>query len=380
MNFELQLPTKIYFGENFVDHVLQKENENFCGNIMIVSTGGTLLRNGSLFSLRDKLQKLPRVNRVYVYTEVSPNPDLKELERAVEIGRQENVQLMVGFGGGSSLDAAKAIAVGIAEEISLEEYLLNGLEPSPNTLPIVAIPTTAGTGSELSKAAIVSSKKHGIKGGIRGDHVLPKLAIVDCAYTFSVPKKVTMETGFDVLAHGIESYVAVKANLLSDTLSEKAIRIVGEYLPKLYGDLNNREARKQMCYASTIMGINLANVGTALPHRMQYPIGAATECSHAAGLAAMYPSWIGYQFMVNRTKIENVFQWLGYPKPSSKEEAVRLFDGFLKSLEIAYGLSQFGIEKAQIDKLTRQVTGNLTNDLLAKQGDIIYKIYYESME
>lgn len=181
-----------------------------------------------------------------------------------------------------------------------------------------------------------------------------------------------METGFDVLAHAVESYTAVKANSFSEMLSEKAICIIAEYLPILCDNLENHEAREKMCFASMLMGLNLAMVGTCLPHRMQYAIGAATDTSHAAGLAALYPAWIRCEYEVNREKVEQVLRWMGYQHPDD-------WNNYMQMLGISYRLTDLGITADMLGELERSVTGNLANDRLAGEKDIIGHIFRESI-
>jgi len=171
--------------------------------------------------------------------------------------------------------------------IEIEPFFYGGREPG-KVLPLVAIPTTAGTGSELSKAAIITDESRKIKKGIRGAALYPKVAIVDSVFTESVPYNITMETGFDVLAHGLESYISKSASPYTEMQSEQALRIVGTYLPALAENLQDREAREKMSFASMIMGINLGHASTCLPHRMQYHLGAHTDTSHGAGLEALF--------------------------------------------------------------------------------------------
>ena len=373
-----ELPTKIYFGTNMTEDVLQKESAQFAGNVLIVTSGRSLITYGYLPKLISIIEHLPGNEKVVVYDKITQNPKLKEAQEAISLGKKEHVQSVVGFGGGSSIDAAKAVAAGIASDENIETFLLNGREPDGNVLPIIAIPTTAGTGSELSKGAILSSPAHHIKAGIRGKKLLPRMAVVDTSYTWTVPERITRETGFDVLAHAVESYVAVKSNAFSEMFSEKAIRIVGENLPKLIRDPGNHAAREQMCFASMIMGSNLANVGTCLPHRMQYAIGACTESSHAAGLIALYPSWIRHEFEVNPRKLNHVFQWLGYDPVNDAAQAEQLFSELKTEWKIPYSLSEFGIRESMIDDLADQVTGNLANDRLSEKEGIIRSILEES--
>lgn len=377
--FEFELSTKIYFGTNIINEALQKESRRLAGRVLIVTSGRSLNSYGYLPELVSRIKRLSDNDKVIVYDKITQNPKINEVKEAIELGKKENIQTVVGFGGGSAVDAAKAAAVGIGSEEDIETYLLEGKEPEGYVLPIIAIPTTAGTGSELSKGAIISSPAHRLKTGIRGKKMLPCVAIVDAAYTWTVPARITMETGFDVFAHAAESYMAVKANAFSEMLSEHAIRIVGENLSKLADNPEDRDAREKMSFASMIMGMNLANVGTCLPHRMQYVIGACTESSHAAGLAALYPSWIGHEFGVNETKVNQVLQWLGYPSVKESGEARKIFEELLADWRLSYSLSEYGIEEVMTDKLAGQVTGNLANDRLSGQSGIIYRILRESI-
>lgn len=377
--FRLSITTKLYFGTDITAEALQSEKAVIKGNILVVTTGRSLRRLGYIDDLKRKLEELSTVEKVLVYEKISQNPEIEEVEGAVKLGKENRVNVVVGLGGGSAIDAAKATAVGIASKDPIEKILLEGLSPSEDTLPIVAIPTTAGTGSELSKAAILSSLRHGFKGGIRGNAVLPAIAVVDPKYTYSVPIKVTMETGFDALAHAIESYLAVKANLFSEMLSEKAICLIGENIRKLHQCLQDDDARKQMSYASMIMGINLANVGTCLPHRLQYVIGARTHTTHGAGLLALYPSWLGLEYSVNAEKINKVLEWLGLGTAHTGEEAYGKFQSFLQDLDIAYTLSDLGIRAEMVKDMAEHVTGNIANDKLSENKDSICQIYRNAL-
>lgn len=379
MSFNISLKTKIHFGTNIVEKALNDEAQNIIGNVLIVTTGRTLVKKGYVDSLYNILKTNNRVNQVLVYDKVSGNPKISEVEEAISIGRESDVNIVIGFGGGSSIDAAKAVAVGIGAKNPIENYLFNGMIPGKETLPIIAIPTTAGTGSELSKGAIITSGEKKIKTGIRGENIIPKIAIVDAAYTLTVPDKISMETGFDVLAHAIEAYVSQKANMFSEMLSEKAIRIVAEYLPIIHANPNNINAREQLSYASMLMGLNLANVGTCLPHRMQYPIGGVAESSHAEGLVALYPSWIYHQYRVNENKINNILYYMDLPKPGNAKAAKSEFQQFMNNLGLDYNLRRLGISEKDVDMLCDKVTGNIQNDKLADKPDIIKIIYTESM-
>ena len=277
------------------------------------------------------------------------------------------------------MDAAKAAAVGIPVRRSIYDYLLNGYEPGPETLPVITIPTTAGTGAELTKGAIISCREKRIKSGIRGEHLIPKLAIVDPSFTYRVPYITTMETGFDVFAHAVESYLSVKANVFSDMLSERAIRNVADHLRCLTEDPDNTAARDMMSFSSMLMGLNVRDIGNCLPHRMQYPVGALTETSHGAGLAALYPAWFRYEYEVNQNRVNKVIEWLGYKKVRTGEDAAQTIKDFIHGLGIGRTLTELGICNVNGEELEDMVSGNLKNDKLGGIAGICAKIYDESM-
>lgn len=367
-SYNLMMTTKTYFGSRCVEDALKKEKELIGDRTLLVTTGRSLERQGYIDELCKWLDA-----KVIIYDKVSANPDISEIREAVILGKENMVSSVIGFGGGSAIDAAKAAAVGTVSNIDIEDYLIKGLVPPENTLPIIAIPTTSGTGAELSKGAIISSRDKKIKTGIRGEKVVPVLAIVDPTYTFSVPMNVTMESGFDVFTHAAESYCSANANPFSEMLSEKAIKLVGKALPRLFCNLDDHEAREMMSFASHIMGYNVKNVGNCLPHRLQYPIGVATETSHGAGLIALYPAWIKYESRVNHTRVEQVLDWLGC-ETGDPEQRIR---SWLERLGINRTISDLGTTLSA-EELAEKVTGNLKNDKLADVDDIIVKLYRES--
>jgi len=373
--YQLNIPTRIYYGRDILQEVLIKEKERFCGNVLIVTTGRSLIRLGYLERLQNAIGNMENVTEVHVFDCISANPRLSEVKEGISLGKKRNIDMVIGFGGGSALDAAKAIAAGIGNDESVEEYFYEGKEPGKETLPVIAIPTTAGTGSELSKAAIITDDAKKIKGGIRGNAMYPVLAIVDPAFTESVPKYITMETGFDVLAHAIESYVSQASSPYTEMLSEQAIRLVGKYLPRLAEDLNDVEAREQMSFASMIMGINLGNASTALPHRMQYPLGAHTDTSHGAGLAALFPTWIHYEVQYSPEKVKQVVKLLSGTEQTDVEKCI---SEFIKTLELPCSLRELGVEEEQLVQMAAEVTGNIKNDPATQEEDIILKIYKEA--
>ena len=379
MNFTWEVPTRIHFGTNICAEALSKEKEIlFNRRALLVFTGHTLQDNGTL----DKVKGLLEENgcaMVTTYGGHGSNPEICEAEEAGRIVRENKLNLIVGFGGGSAIDLAKGAAVAAASDISLSDYLVKGIPAPENLLPIIAMPTTAGTGSELSKGAILSDKNLAIKGGIRGKSLAPKVAIVDAAFTWSMPKKLTMETGFDALAHAIESYISLKANWHSENLSLQAIQIIGENLRKLNENLDDHEAREKMSYASMLMGMNLYNVGNCLPHILQFPIGAATDTSHAAGVASLYPVWARAEYKLVPDKMGNIFRAMVNRIPRNSFEVEKLMANFMTELEMSTNLTELGIKEEQIPVMVKEIRGDISVDPLGAKSGICESIYRESL-
>lgn len=369
-SYNLEMNTRTYFGNRCVQEALKKEEKIIGERTLLITTGGILKRFGFVDALCSWLDA-----EVIYYEKVTANPDVAEIREAIRQGKEHKVSSVIGFGGGSAMDAAKAAAVGIVSDIDIEDFLIKSLPLPDNTLPIIAIPTTAGTGAELSKGAIISSREKKIKSGIRGEKVAPSVAIVDPTYTFSLPFNVTMEAGFDVFTHAAESYCAVKADPFSEMLSEKAIKIVGEALPRLANDPKDTDTREMMSFASHIMGYNIKNIGNCLPHRLQYPIGVATETSHGAGLIALYPAWMKYEEQVNPERVARILDWLGAYDGSNAGDKIR---NWLESLDISRSIADLG-NTLCAEELAEMVSGNLRNDKLADIDGIVVKLYQESM-
>lgn len=378
--YQIRIPTNIFWGRNIWQETICKQQQLFEGNIMVVTTGRSLLRLGYVQRIKEQLEQCTFVKKVTVFDNVSANPRLSEAKEGIKVAKQNKVNLIIGFGGGSALDLAKTVAAGAGVDEDIAEFFYGRREPGNYTLPVIAIPTTAGTGSELSKAAIITDDEKKIKRGIRGDALYPKVAIVDSTFTESVPFNVTMETGFDVLAHAMESYISKVASPFTQMQSEYAVKTVGKMLPRLAMNLKDIEARKEMSYASMIMGINLGNASTGLPHRLQYPLGAFTDTSHGLGLAALYTSWIGCEYQYSQEKIEKIMSILWGQRIQGKDECIKKMHEFIALLQLPTSLDRLGINSAQIKDMVYAVSGNLWNDPASQEEGIITKIYENAWE
>lgn len=377
MNFGLSIPTKIHFGCGVLKEAVQKEEKLFSGVVLIVSTQD-IDRLGFTDRVADAVNGLPQVERTVKYCNITANPKIDEVNEGIDFAIEKGVKVVIGVGGGSALDAAKTIAAGAGAGEHIDRYFFEGIQPDERTLPIVAIPTTAGTGSEMSKSGILSCPGEKMKTGVRGEKLYPSVAIVDPELTYTVPMRITMETGFDVLAHAVESYLSKASNYFTQILSEQAIAIVANALPLLAGDIQNHAAREKMSYASMIMGINLGNASTVLPHRMQYPIGALTDTSHGIGLAALYPAWIDLTYSSAEDRWNRIGTLLSGRECGDKHAVCTAFLNFMESTCGHPKLKDFGFSEKDASVLADMVTGNIGLDP-AGSKEMVYEIYKKAL-
>lgn len=368
--FNIEIPTKIFFGQDTFELVGEK-SKTLGNSALIITTSKTLFKNGIIADLENKLKQ--EKIETYIEDGISPNPKVSEINNIYNKMCNKKIDFVIGIGGGSSIDAAKAIAVSLGSKNSdISDFMEVGKIVPETTLDILAIPTTAGTGSELSKGAIITDKENNLKMGIRGNSIIPKIAIVDPQLTLSVPLKVTRETGFDVFSHAFESYLSQKSNYFTKMISEKSMSIIYNNLPNLLNDLNNINLREKIMFASMLVGINLLSAGTCLPHRLQYPFGAKTDTSHGLGLALIYPSWL------NRIDTKHVKD-LSYIFNCEDKKVTENIKKFITDLGFEKKFYDFNVEVKDVDSFRSLIKGNLKKDPTYYDG-IIEEIYNELME
>jgi alcohol dehydrogenase len=312
---------------------------------------------------------------VAVFDGVSPDPRSDEIEAALDLCRAGACDFVVGLGGGSALDAAKAASVAIVLP-SVAEAIGATLEHRDGTLPMLAIPTTAGSGAEVTKGAIVTDAARGFKSGIRGPDVYPDIALVDPALTATMPFEVAAETGFDALTHAVETYVARRASPLTEILSERALRLLGPALAQLGSGRLDDELRATLSLAALYGGLTVAAASTCLPHRLQQATASVPEfhLSHGRGLAALYPAWLRAAYPYAPDRFDRVAELLGC------EDAATAGEEAIEELGLGGGLTAHGFPADGIERCLDGVSGNVDNDPIdAIDRDLMRRIYTESL-
>lgn len=297
------MPTKIIFGQNAV----KMNAENLCGygqKALIVTGKHSSKLNGSLQDCCDALKK-QHIEWV-LFDRVEENPSLETIEMAAQIGKTEQVDFIIGIGGGSPLDAAKAIGIFINNP-DVTRHNVFDAQPL-QSLSIIAIPTTSGTGSEVTPYAIVTDHQAKTKRNL-GHFVFPEVAFIDPRYTYDLSLQVTVNTAIDAFTHLAEGYLNTRATQFSDLNAEKGFALFGSCLPALKSGHVGPNEREKLMMASTLAGIVIAQTGTSLPHGMGYALTYFKGVPHGLANGVLFSAYLNS--FKNREKIDRMVQHLG---------------------------------------------------------------------
>ena len=277
-HFSIQL--KIYFGDDVLDHLRELD----CKKVLIV-TDPFIVNSGLLDMIVHPLESAKIDFKVF--SDVVPDPPITKIVLGVRELLDYKPETLIAVGGGSAIDSSKAI----------REFAMT-TENYPR-IPLIAIPTTSGTGSEVTSFAVITDPEKHVKYPLISNSLLPDEAILDAELVRSVPPSITADTGMDVFTHALEAFVSVNENEFSSALAEKAIQIVGSYLLRAYYDGNDMEARKKMHSASCLAGLAFNSAGLGLNHGMAHALGATFHIPHGRANALLLPHIIQFNSNIN---------------------------------------------------------------------------------
>jgi alcohol dehydrogenase class IV len=288
-NFTLLLPTVVHFGEGAVSAL---ETARIPGKTGVIITGGKSSRkNGYIDMAGSCLEKAGK--KIFVFENVEPEVSVETVDRAAAFCRQSGAEFIVGLGGGSALDCAKAAAACAAENISVKSYLDGTEKIIKDPFFLVAIPTTAGTGSEVTKNAVLTYTKKKIKISLRDDRLVPGVVIADPELTYSMTKEITANSGMDALTHAVESYFSSGANGLTKALSLSSAKMIFGNIEEAYEN-GSKVSRHNMLLGSMEAGLAFSNAGLGAAHGLGHPIGAVCHLPHGLVNAIILPYVLEY--------------------------------------------------------------------------------------
>ena len=327
------------------------------GNKAFIVTG----RHVAVSDMMKQLTALLNENGIdcVIFDGITGEPTDTMIENGVEMLKSSGCDFIIGIGGGSPLDSAKAIAAMAVNEGSIADY--NGKEITGEILPLAAIPTTAGTGSEATKFTVITDSEKGIKMLLKGDVLVPKLAIVDSSFTVGAPKSVTSATGLDALTHAVEAYTSRKAFSMTDTLAVSAVKRIMKYLPIAYKEPDNSLAREQMSIAALEAGICINNSSVTIVHGMSRPIGALFHVPHGMSNAMLLKECLSFAVSGSYEKFANLGRETGVASDSDSDEtaAEKFIDSLQNICDVCEipTLEQYGIDRDEYySKISKMAT------------------------
>ncbi|HEX4751987.1 MAG TPA: iron-containing alcohol dehydrogenase [Solirubrobacterales bacterium] len=358
----LRAPGAVLFGWGALEAAGPRVAE--LGDRVLICTDRAVIGTEAGRALREGLDAAGLA--VAVFEETAPELPRDNVEAALAAARRDEVEVVVGFGGGSAIDIAKVTALRLRAEGEIEDFVGENRVPAA-VAPVVAVPTTAGTGSEVSPVAVVSDREGKLKVGISSPWLVPAVAICDPAATLTCPPGVTAHSGIDALFHAVESYTARPiepdwsdhpgpifrgSNALTAPLALSAIELISGALEPVLADGGDRQAREDMLRGALQAGLSFAQAGNAGAHALQYPIGARTKTPHGLGIGLLGPYVLQYVLPEAGASLAAVGRALGVG--ADPEAAVTELSRLVAVAGIPASLAELGIEQAELGGLAAE--------------------------
>ena len=371
---EFEIKTKIYFGDNALDRL-----KKIPYNKVLVVTDPFVVKTGMISFITSRLSE--GGIDFEIFSDVVPDPPLEKITLGVGKMYEYKPEAIVAIGGGSAIDSAKAI-----KEVYSKSQNITGI-------PMIAIPTTSGTGSEVTSFSVVSDTEHGVKIPLISDDMTPVEAILDADLVKSVPASITANTGMDVLTHAIEAYVSINNNEFSAALAEKSVEICGAFLLRSYLNNNDTHARKKIHVASCLAGLAFNSASLGLNHGIAHAIGARFHIPHGKANAMLLPHIIEFNSDINKHSkskkeylpsvrkyitLARILGLYNFNEITTVRALVSWIQFMNKEMEIESSISQCGIDRdeyfAAIDSMADKALSDactLTNPRVPTKEDVV---------
>jgi alcohol dehydrogenase class IV len=336
----------------------------------------------------EKIQTLLKREGIVIdiFDKVISDPDIGCAEACIEMAKKDRYDLILGLGGGSSMDIASVASVMCTNPGTVQDYLGVNLVKNPG-IPTILIPTTAGTGAEATPNAILTDTEAQLKKAVVSPYILPRVAIVDPLLTLSMPPTVTSSTGIDALTHAIETYTSNNATILSELFSKEAIIRIGRSLRTAVANGNNLEARYDMSIGSLYAGIAITNAGVTAVHALAYPLGGQFNVAHGIANGLLLPYVMEFNVLGDIPKFAAVAQFLGekveqFPLLERAYRAAESVKALYSDLKIPQSLTELGVPGDSIPEMAKaamNVTRLMANNPREMTVEDIERIYEKAL-
>ena len=347
------IPKHVYIGKDALQESEQSINE--CGSRALIVTGKHVGKSPMMGKLKDTLVKLGI--EYVIFDNIPGEPTDLMIKEGLQVYKESGCDFLIGIGGGSPLDSAKAIAAMSVNPGKIADYM--GKEIGGNIPPIVAIPTTSGTGSEATRFTVITDSATEVKMLLKGDKLIPAVAVVALEFTMDMPRSVTASTGLDALTHAIEAYTSKKAFPLTDSYAVSAVKRIMKYLPIAYKRGSDPQAREQMAIAAFEAGVCINNSSVTLVHGLSRPIGANFHVPHGISNAMLLSECLKFAIDGAYDKFSNLGKEIGIMSASDSRETLanKFVDAvaeLAKTCEVPT-LKEFGIEPEAFEAVTEKM-------------------------
>ena len=347
-------PTRIiYSNDSITDLIQELDNQGQVRVIFLTDAG--LIQAGIVEPFLKKLSEAGIPTEVF--SNIPGNPNVQDLLPAFEAARGINATHVVALGGGSVIDTAKGVGILLANpELDWEDLQWGRVKVGHPSFPVIAIPTTAGTGSEVTKVTVIGDRT-GFKKGFLHPFVFARTAIIDGSLTLSLPAKLTAATGMDALVHAIEAYTGKRATPMTDVLALGAIRSIVHWLPEATQNGKNVEARQAMSEAAAMAGVAFDQSGLALAHAIGGPLTATYHLHHGLGIAALLPATLSFNApAISESRLKELKTALGLAVTPNPEDLANWARKFIGDLGLPVRLSEVGLIKKDIPTIAEGTT------------------------
>lgn len=374
MKFDFDLPLNIVFGRGRFNEI-GIHTEKY-GKKALIVTGRNSTRNTGVLDRCVTLLRSAGVASV-VFDKVEQNPLTTTVYEGAREFLDNHCEVVIGLGGGSAMDAAKGIAFAAGNSGDLEDYIF-GRKQGIKEIPIIVATTTAGTGSEGNCFSVMTNPVTKDKKSLKTKLIFPKVSIVDPELMQSLPQQSIASTGFDALSHNLEVFIARRAQPISSILALEGIKMLAEYLPRVYKDPGDIEAWEQVALANTFGGMNICLSGVGAPHALEHPVSGLYDVVHGKGLAAILPKVFEKTYGYADGKYLEIARALGGQNAS---DCVERIHKLLEDLKLNVTLGDLGVKAEDIDWLSNNaikiMQANLENNPKIFTLDEIKEIYFE---
>jgi alcohol dehydrogenase class IV len=365
---------QLLFGRNAVGHLGEVASRLGVKRILI-ATDAVLQKTEVVDRVCAALDSVQIAH--FIFAGGEPEPSFRVADACIAAARQFQPDALLGLGGGSNMDLAKITATILAHGGSPRDYAGDDKVPGP-ILPLICVPTTAGTGSEVSAASVLTDDVNKVKVGVLSNYLRPRVAVVDPLLSVSCPPRLTADSGIDALTHAIEAYTAVDnatfplpagertiyqgRHPLGDCLAEKAIALIGKNLRRAVQQGTDLDVREGMALGATLAGLAFSNVGVALVHALEYPVGGATHCSHGAGNGLLLPFVMRFNLPARRKEFAAIARLLGedvqgLDEATAGERAITAVERLRNDIGIPQRLRDLGVKPDQLRLFAEKALG-----------------------